>query len=300
MSSNQLPRVAPPAVTSSGLLFLAITSVGWGTNFPVMKFILSEWPPLTPRGLTGLAGAVGLALLAVAFGQSLKVPGHLWVRLILISLVTITAWMTFMGLALVWLPASEAAIISISIPVWVSLIAWPVLSERVTLVRAVSLAVALLGITLLIGGKGIDASVAKLPGYLLAFAGTLLVASGTILLKRFPLAMPPISLAAWQIAIGCLPVLLFGIWFERPPVAALSGAGWAALVYMTVIQFCVSYACWFAALARLPASTASIGTLMVPVIGVISSALMLGEPLGMRTIVVLIVTIGAVAVAMRS
>jgi drug/metabolite transporter (DMT)-like permease len=300
MSSPSLPRVAPPAITPSGLVFLAITSVGWGTNFPVMKFILSEWPPLTPRGLTGLAGALGLALLAGAFGQSLKVPRHLWPRLIVISLVTITTWMTFMGLALVWLPASEAAIISISVPVWVSLIAWPVLGERISLVRAVSLAVALGGITVLIGGKGIDASIAKLPGYLFAVAGTVLVASGTILLKRFPMAMPPISLAAWQIAIGCLPVLAFGIWFERPSVAVLSGAGWAALAYMTVVQFCVAYACWFAALARLPASTASIGTLMVPVIGVMSSALMLGEPLGIQAIAVLIVTIGSVAVAMRS
>ncbi len=300
MSSPSLPRVAPPAVTSAGLLFLAITSIGWGTNFPVMKFILREWPPLTSRGLTGLVGALGLALVALALGQSLKVPRHLWLRLVTISVVTITSWMTFMGLALVWLPASEAAIISISVPVWVSLMAWPILGERISLVRAVSLAVALAGITVLIGGKGVDASVEKLPGYVFAVAGAILVASGTILLKRFPVAMPPISLAAWQIAIGCVPVAIVGVLVERPSPAALSGAGWIALGYMTLVQFCVSYSCWFAALARLPASTASIGTLMVPVIGVMSSALMLGEPLGAQAIAMLIVTIGSVAVAMRA
>ena len=56
------------------------------------------------------------------------------------------------------------------------------------------------------------------------------------------------------------------------------------MAYMTVIQFCVAYVCWFAALARLPASVAAIGTMAVPVIGVLASALALHEPLGLGQI----------------
>ena len=48
---------------SFGLLCLAITSVGWGLNFPIMKNLLTELPPLTSRGLSGLVGALVLALL---------------------------------------------------------------------------------------------------------------------------------------------------------------------------------------------------------------------------------------------
>ena len=59
----------PPA----GLMFLAVTSVGWGFNWPVTKYLLSELPPLTLRGGTGVIGAVLLAVLALARGQSLKV-----------------------------------------------------------------------------------------------------------------------------------------------------------------------------------------------------------------------------------
>jgi drug/metabolite transporter (DMT)-like permease len=52
-------------ITPAGLMFLAITSVGWGFNWPVTKYLLSELPPLTLRGSTGVIGA---GLLAVMWG----------------------------------------------------------------------------------------------------------------------------------------------------------------------------------------------------------------------------------------
>ena len=175
-------------------MFLAITSVGWGLNFPIMKHLLTEWPPLSSRGLSGIAGAAALALIAVAQRQSLDVPRPMWSRLLLVSLLTIGGWVAFMGLALLWLNASEAAVLGISIPVWVALIAWPILGERLSLVRALSLLIALAGITVLIGGNGVEASLAKLPGLLCALAGAVCVALGTVLTKHFPLAMPPLAL----------------------------------------------------------------------------------------------------------
>ena len=49
-------------ISPLGLGFLAITSVGWGLNFPIMKHLLTEWPPLSSRGLYGIVGGVALAL----------------------------------------------------------------------------------------------------------------------------------------------------------------------------------------------------------------------------------------------
>ena len=287
-------------ISPLGLVFLAITSVGWGLNFPIMKHLLTEWPPLSSRGLCGIAGAAALALIAVAQRQSLDVPRPMWSRLLLVSLLTIGGWVAFMGLALLWLNASEAAVLGVSIPVWVALIAWPILGERLSLVRAISLLIALAGITVLIGGNGVEASLAKLPGLLCALAGAVCVALGTVLTKHFPLAMPPLSLAAWQIGIGCLPIAIVGLIVEQPHIAALSSVGWASMIYMTLIQFCLCYVCWFAALERLPAATASIGTLLVPVVGVLAAGAMLHEPLGWREISALVFTLGGVALALRS
>jgi probable blue pigment (indigoidine) exporter len=295
ISGTRRSRISP-----LGLTFLAITSIGWGVNFPVMKYLLSEWPPLSSRGLTGIIGAAALALIAVLQRQSLAVPRKMRLRLLLVSLLTITSWVALMGLALLWLDAREAAVLAISVPVWVALLAWPVLGERLSLVRALALMVALGGIFILIGGNGIHAGIGKLPGFLLALAGAICVGLGTVLTKHFPLAVPPLPLAVWQIGIGCLPVAIAGLAIEHPQLGALSALGWASMIYMTLIQFCLCYVCWFAALARLPAATASIGTLLVPVVGVLSAAAMLHEPLGLRELVALVVALGGVAVALRA
>jgi probable blue pigment (indigoidine) exporter len=283
-----------------GLILLAVASVGWGLNFPIVKHLLTEWPPLSSRGLCGIAGAAALALFALARRQKLSVPRPMWLRLLLVSTLTIGGWVAFMGLALLWLNAGEAAVLGMSIPVWVALLAWPILGERLSPLRAVALTVALAGIAMLIGGNGLEASIEKLPGIACALAGAICVGFGTVLTKHFPLAMPPLSLAAWQVGLGCLPIAIVGLAVEQPQLAALSYVGWVSLLYMTLIAFCLCYVCWFAALERLPAATASIGTLLVPVVGVLAAAAMLHEPLGLREIAALVFTLGGVAVALRA
>src|SRR3990170_5409943 len=105
--SKSVPARA--AITPAGLMFLAITSVGWGFNWPVTKYLLSELPPLTMRGTTGVIGAGLLAALALFSGQSLRVPRALWPRLVLAAMLNVALWMALMGLALLWLAGREAA-----------------------------------------------------------------------------------------------------------------------------------------------------------------------------------------------
>jgi drug/metabolite transporter (DMT)-like permease len=287
-------------ITPAGLMFLALTSVGWGFNWPVTKYLLSELPPLTLRGTTGVIGASLLALLAVLSGQSLRVPRKLWPRLVMAATLNVGCWMVLMGLALLWLPASEAALIAYTMPVWASILAWPILGERPNLLRAISLVMAFAGLSAIMGGNGFAASVEKLPGIIMALGGAFGFAVGTVLAKKLPLTMPPLAAAAWQIGIGCLPVAIVGLLIEKADVTALTNLGWILVVYSTVIQFCVAYVSWFAALARLPASVAAIGTMAVPVIGVITSAVALHEPLGPGQIAALVFTLAGVALATRS
>lgn len=291
-------RAAP--IAPAGLVFLAITSLGWGFNWPVTKYLLSELPPLTLRGVTGVIGALILALLAVLRGQSLKVTAGMWPRVVLAAVLNVTGWMVLMGLALLWLPASEAALIAYTMPVWASILAWPILGERPTLLRTVALVMALAGLAAIMGGNGISTSEEELPGILMALTGSIGFAVGTVLSKKLPIRLPPITAAAWQIGIGCFPVALIGLAIETTHLDRVTELGWLLLLYSTVVQFCIAYVSWFAALARLPASVAAIGTMAVPVIGVFASALALHERLGAGQIAALILTLAAVALATRS
>jgi drug/metabolite transporter (DMT)-like permease len=288
-------RIAP-----AGLMFLAITSVGWGINWPINKYLLSELPPLTMRGSTGVVGALLLALIAIFAGQGLHVPRAHWLRLLLGGLLNVACWTVFVGLALLWLPASEAALIAYTMPIWASVLAWPVLGERPNLLRIASLLMAFAGLAAIMGGNGLAGSMVKLPGIILALLGAIGFACGTVLTKKMPLQLPPLTAATWQIGIGSLPVAAAGFLFETADVAAVSSLGWVLIAYATVIQFCVAYVTWFAALARLPASVAAIGTMAVPVIGVAVAAIWLHEPLGIGQISALIFTLAGVALATRS
>src|SRR4029078_11772184 len=112
-----------------------------------------ELPPLTLRGGTGIAGAILLALMALSQAQSLKFARHQWPRLLLSALLNVTGWMSMMGLALLYLSASEAVLIAYTMPVWASLLAWPVLGERPSWLRAMALVMAFAGLAVIAGRK---------------------------------------------------------------------------------------------------------------------------------------------------
>ncbi|AWL99669.1 DMT family transporter [Bradyrhizobium amphicarpaeae] len=293
--SRTTTRIAP-----AGLAFLAITSIGWGSNWPATKYLLGQLPPLTYRGVMGLVGAALLAMLAGLRGQSLRVPEGMWGRIILSATFNVTCWMVLIGFALLWLPASEVALIGYTMPVWAAIIAWPVLGEKPTALRTTALFMALAGLATIMGGNGISASWEKLPGIMLALGGAIGFAFGTVFAKKLPIQMPPLSSAAWQILIGCLPITLIGLAIETTDVFAITQLGWILIVYVTIMQYCVAYVSWFAALARLPASIASIGTIGVPVVGVLASAATLHEPLGAGQIAALLFTLASVVLATRS
>eukprot|EP01035_Chromulina_nebulosa_P038289 gene38289-51713_t len=141
--------------------------------------------------------------------------------------------------------------------------------------------------------------VAKLPGVACIMGTALMFAAGAVVTKRWPVTLAPVPLVGWQLAIGMVPMLLLSLIFEHWTVVKVTPLGWAAVVYVGVFAMCVSYLAWFRALKLLPASTAAIGTLLVPVIGVASSAWALGEPLGPRQLIALALTVSGVVLASR-
>lgn len=298
---------SPPTPASSarksrlvGFVLVTITALCWGINWPVQKQLIQELPPLVMRGAPGLPGVLLLALIALMKGQSLRVPREQWPRLVLYGLLSVSCWMGFVGLGLVYLSASETAVVGATMPVWAAGLAWPVLGERITLTRIVAMAMAFTGIVVLMGGGGVAATQTKLPGIAFVLMAAFGFALGAVLSKRRPLVLPPLTAAVWQLAIGCFAVTFLGLIFEEPHFSEMSHLGWALFAFAMIVQVCIGYACWYAALERLPASVAALGTLLTPVIGVVASAISLGEPLGVSQIGALVLTVASVAIALRS
>lgn len=284
---------------TAGLALLLATVAGWGSNWPAMKLLLVEVPPLSIRVVAGAVGISMLLLIVRWRGESLALPRAVWPRLVITSLLNVTAWMGLAAFSLLWLSAGEATIVCYTMPVWASLFAWALLGERMTARRALALAVALTGLAVLVLGRGVEAGIGKLPGVGFALASAILFSLGTVVTKRWPVALPPTAGTVWQLIVGCAPLLAAAILLERPDLAAVSAQGWALLLYGGIGPLGLCYLAWFAALRRLPASAAAMGTLLTPVVGVGSAALFLGEPLGPREIGALALTITGVMLAIR-
>ncbi|MGG5810456.1 DMT family transporter [Falsiroseomonas sp. CW058] len=291
--------MTPARPDPRGLLLLLATVCGWGFNWPAMKLLLEEVPPFTMRVACAAIGFALLVGIALARRESLVVPRALWPRLCLVSALNVTAWMGLASFSLLWLAAGEATIVCYTMPVWASVLAWALLGERMTRRRLGALALGLGGLAVLVLGRGVDVGVAKLPGVGIALTAAILFSLGTVVTKRWPLGLPPTSGTAWQMVVGCAPLLVAALLVERPDPAAISPLGWGLLAYGGVGPLGLCYLAWFGALRRLPASAASMGTLLTPVVGVLAAAAFLGEPLGLREVLALSLTAGGVLLAVR-
>jgi probable blue pigment (indigoidine) exporter len=201
-------------------------------------------------------------------------------------------------LSLVWLKASEAVVITYTLPVWASLLAWPMLGERPTVRKILALVLALGGVALLVGADADGASWRTLPAALLGLAAAFSFGLGTVLAKKHPLRLPPTTAVAWQAFLGMLLVVALAS-FEQPHWGNVTAGGWASIAFIAAIPLSVAYLTWFRALRLVPASTAATTVLLSPVVGVIGSGVLLGETFGPRQIVALVTTLAGVTLAAR-
>jgi drug/metabolite transporter (DMT)-like permease len=295
--STSAERLARPDTTRlQGLGLLLLTACSWGINWPVAKFLLTELPPFSMRAACcGVATALAFAL-ARARGERLAVPLRMWPRLVVFATLNFGAFIVLTTLALTRLHASEAVVVTYTLPIWAAVIAWPVLGERLTVVTILALVLGLSGVALLVGVDASDVSVAKLPGVGLALSAAVLFALGTVISKQKPLALPPVAGVAWQLALSLVPVAALAL-TERPDWSAVTPLGWGGVLFSAAFPMTLAYLAWFRALRLLPAGTAATGVLISPVVGVIGSALLLGDPLGPRQVAALALTLTGVGLA---
>jgi len=287
-----------PSATTFGFVCLLVTSLGWGLNWPAMKVILAQLPPLFARGTAGSVAGLACALAAVLLGQSLVVPRPLIGRVVAAAALNVFAWMRFATVAMRWLSVGQCALLVYTMPVWATLLAWPIRGERPSLRAIAGLALCMAGLWQLFGSGGFHLDREQQVGAVLALGSAVLFALSTVALRPL-IELRPLASLAWQLSLGCLPMVALGLAFEHPAIANVSPTAWALMLYMTAVPMGLCYMTWFAALRRLPPTTASLATLLTPVIGVVSAALVLGEPLGTRELVAFTLTLAGVALALR-
>ncbi len=275
------PAPAGSGLPRLGLILLALVTLGWGTSWPAMKLALNELPPWTFRGLVvPLAGFILFAI-AAAGGLSLAVPRGRWPALVGTSLFNIVGWHVLIAYGVGLMASGRASVIAYTMPLWASIFSVFILGESLTRRRIAALALGMGAVWVLISGD-LEALGAVPAGVLFVIAAAMSWAMGIVLLKRTAWGMPTLSLAAWQLVIGGLPIAVVALAMEYPQLHPVSGAALAAVIYTILGPVCFCTYGYFKVVSLFPAGVSAIGTLMIPVIGVVSSSLLLGEPVGWR------------------
>ena len=281
-----------------GYLLAVGMSIFWGVSWPIMKIALLEIPPWTFRTLSLVFGGIGILILAKSSGQKFSIPKNQFLPLLLVSMLNVTGWHLGSAHGISHMQAGRASIVGFTMPLWATIASSLILGEKVTVQKLFGLIMGLTGLFILLQPQ--LASVGDKPiGVAFMLGAAISWGMGTVLLKYFKWTMPTVLLTGWQLTIGSLPVIAGTVLFEPiPAISQLSLNAVLAMLYVIVFPMLFCHWAWFTVVGIFPASVAAISTLAIPVIGVLSSAVVLGESLGIREGTALVLVITAVGIVL--
>lgn len=257
------------------ILLALFVVVAWGVNFVVIEWGLDTMPPLL---LAALRFAV--AALPAIFIPRPAVP---WPRFIFIGLVLFTGQFGLLFLSMkVGMPAGLASVVIQSQAFLTGPIAALVLGEKVSPRQMGGTAVAFLGLAAIAttaGGGGVT-----IAGMLLCLGAALCWAIGNVALRGAG-KVDMFAMVTWLSIVPPLPLLALSFMFDGPQAIeqAFLHMGWVgmgAVVYIAIISTNIGYGIWAYLLKLYPAAQVAPFSLLVPIVGIVSAALLLGEQFG--------------------
>ena len=259
----------------SAKLLVVVMGLGWGINWIAARIILEALPPWTMRTIGIGLGDLTLFVAAAIAGISLAVPRSERVKILIAGFFNVAVFGVGSAYAQVYGTTSRAIVIAYSMPIWSALLAHFVLKEKLNAVKLGALALCAAGLAILI----FPLARAGFPlGALIALICAWSWAAGTIYLKWAKIRTATLTSAAWQLLFGWLMLAGGMLIFEGvPQLWPLPMHVVAWIGYNGFIGMGLAYFLWFVVADRLPTTTASLGSLLVPVVGVIGSAIVIGE-----------------------
>lgn len=293
----------PLASHTRSMLLLLLTMTVWGSTFMVTKELIALWPPFT---LAFVRVSLG-TLVLLPFAWFRHRPGdHLpWRTVWLMGLIGVALYYLAFNASMVYVSASQGALVQASIPAMTALVAVLWLRERASPMRWLGIALSVGGVLIVFSGSGSDSGQSSLLGSFLMFAAVVCWGLYTALAKR---AAGFDSLVITTAVTGTGALLLLPLAGYEVVTANLAGGGlpplplfgWVELLYLGIIASGMAYLLYNASLRHLDASEVGVYTNLIPIVGVLTGVIVLGEPLSARAILGGLVVMLGVWITSRS
>ena len=258
--------------TITAALLLSMIAVLWGANWPIMKVGLSEIPPWVFRATASAYSAIGLFIIAKMSGQSLYVPKADRVNLVICAMLNMALWNILILYGIALMDSGRAAILAYTMPLWASLTGVVLLKEKLSPRAIMGLALGLAGMGALFS-VGDNLSMDRIWGPVLVVLAAMCWGAGTAFIKYAQFSMPVTVTVAWQHFLGAVPIAAVALLYDVKHIDTLSFWPVMAVVYNMTVTGIVCYMAYFKVVTMLPVVASTVGTLMVPVLGVFFNAL---------------------------
>lgn len=255
--------------TGIDIALTALTPVIWGTTY----LVTTEWLPQGRPFTAALIRTLPAGLL-LAWTRS-PVPRAQWLKMGVLSLLNIGFFQALLFVAAYRLPGGIAAVVGAVSPLLVMLLAWAFDRERPAVPATGTALLAVAGMALLFvkPDTGWDPL-----GLAAAMAGTVCIASGTFLSRRWRRRMPVPGFTGWQLTLGGIALIPFALLFD-PPLPALEAKHLAGYLHLSLFGALLAYVLWFRGIARLsPVAVSGLG-LLSPLTAIACGWAILGQSL---------------------
>jgi drug/metabolite transporter (DMT)-like permease len=253
----------------------------WGASFIATKIAVGQ---MSPTAVVWLRFAMGLPILLVAviIRKQFAFPkGNEWWYFVLLGFLGITfhQWLQSNGLKTA--QASTTAWIVSTSPVFIAILGWLVLKEKLTLLQSSGIALAMVGVLAVVSkGDFSTIAVGKFGSYgdFLILISAINWAVFSILSRRGLKNRPSTMMTFWVMTIGWL-ITSVAFFANRGYVEfpQLDLRGWMAMIFLGVFTTGLAYIAWFDALAQLPAVQTGAFLFIEPLTSMVVAAIILSE-----------------------
>ncbi|MCB1758463.1 MAG: DMT family transporter [Gammaproteobacteria bacterium] len=262
----------------AGWTLLATAVVLWGVNWPVMKIGLDYIGPLWFAAIRVIIGALVLFVF-LGLWQRITFPGRSDLPVVLsVGVVQVGICMALLHSSLLYLEAGRAAVLAYTIPIWTAPLAALFLREALRPRKLAGIFLGVSGVaalfhTQLVGWQWQDLH----PGQALPLLSAVCWAAVIVHIRGHGWTQPHLSLLPWQLAIGALLLSSAAFYVEGVPSVPAQPVLIAALLYNGLLGTALAFWAYIGAARILPAGSTSLGSLAIPVVGLLSASLLLNE-----------------------
>lgn len=252
------------------VILTALAPVVWGSTYLVTTELLPDGYPLTAATLRALpAGLILLALTRI-------LPNGIWiVRSFVLGALNFSIFWWLLFIAAYQLPGGVAATVGSIQPLIVLVLSKLLMDQKMRAWAVIGGIVGVIGVAFLVLTPRVTLDTI---GLLAAFGGTISMAFGTVLTRKWQPPVTALTFTSWQLAAGGLLLLPAMLWFE-PSLPQMTMAHFAGFAYLGLIGGAVTYFLWFRGIAKLGPSTVAPLGLLSPVTAVLCGWLVLGQTL---------------------